>query len=357
MPYKDTLLTKKLSLEFPIIQAPMAGGPTTPELISCVSNFGGLGSLGAGYMKPAVLDVAIKLIKEKTEKAFAVNLFIPTHAEAYPSNLEAMLKVLKPYADDLGVTLPLPTKPFVPNFDEQMHIILDHKIKVFSFTFGILEPSWVKTLKNENVTIIGTATSHLEALELEKSGVDFIVCQGKEAGGHRGTFIGDAKESLVPVFSLTEACSKHVNIPIISSGGIMHGEDIIKSLKHGAAAAQMGTAFLTTDESGCSDEYKDMLLRQKHDETTLTKAFSGKYARAIKNTFIEEMQPHEEEFLEYPIQHVLTKPLRDKAENLGRIDIMSLWAGQRAFLCKKLPCKKLLEKLAHECEQHKHLLD
>ncbi|MCH9631557.1 MAG: Nitronate monooxygenase [Chlamydiia bacterium] len=352
-----TLFTDKLSLTYPIIQAPMAGGPTTPELISCVSNFGALGSLGAGYMQPDVLDVTIKLIKEKTDRNFAVNLFIPSYAEAHPSSLEAMQKVLKPYADDLGVSLPLPTKPFVPNFDEQMQVILDHKIKIFSFTFGILEPSWVRALKNEGITLIGTATSHLEALELEKSGVDYIVCQGKEAGGHRGTFIGDPKEALVPIFSLTEACAKHVNIPIISSGGIMHGEDIMKSLKHGAAAAQMGTAFLTTDEAGCSKEYKEALLEQKHDETALTKAFSGKYARAIKNTFTHEMQPHEEDFLEYPIQHVLTKPLRDKAKELGRTDIMSLWAGQRAFLCKKLPCKKLLEKLAHECEQHKHLLD
>lgn len=356
MSYKDTLFTRKLSLAYPIIQAPMAGEASTPELIASVSNFGALGSLGAGYMKPDVLDVFIKIIKEKTSAPFAVNLFIPSHAQAHPTSLEEMLHVLQPYANELKISLPLPTIPFVPNFDEQMEVLLDHKVKIFSFTFGILEPSWIRALKKENITLIGTATSHLEALELEKAGVDLLVCQGKEAGGHRGTFLGDPKDSLVPTFSLTQACSKHVKIPVIAAGGIMHGEDIIKSLKHGAIAAQMGTAFLTTEESGCSKEYKKLLLEQVHDETILTRAFSGKYARAVKNDFIEKMQPYEKKFLDYPIQHVITKPLRDKASSLGRTDLMSLWSGQRAFLCSKLPCKKLLEKLIHECEQHKHLL-
>lgn len=353
----ETRLTQLLQLNYPIIQAPMAGGVTTPELISEVCNFGALGSLGAGYMSPEVLDVSIKLIKQKTDRPFAVNLFIPSHAEAHPSSLETMQKVLTPFAEELDVILPFPTRPFVPDFESQLEVVLDHGIKILSFTFGLLEEPLMKTLKERKIITMGTATSHLEAKELEKSGVDFIIAQGKEAGGHRGTFIGDAKESLVPTFCLTEDCAKHVNLPVIAAGGIMNGEDIIKAIKHGASGAQLGTLFLTTRESGISKEYKETLLAQTNDQTTLTRAFSGKYARAIKNDFIEQMQKHKSEFLEYPIQHVITKPIRDRAEKVGRVDLMSLWAGQRAFLCKSLPTKALLEKLAQEIENHKSILD
>ena len=349
MQYFNTPLIQLLDIQYPIMQAPMAGGITTDEMVIEVCNFGALGSIGAGYMNPSSLDKAIRNIKKSTNTPFNVNLFIPSYAEAHPSSLNAMKNILTPIAQKLGITLTLPTNPYTPNFDEQLDVILDHKVRILSFTFGVLEEQYVKKLKREGVLIIGTATSHQEAKELEKSGVDFIVAQGKEAGGHRGTFLGDPLESLVPTFSLVEDLKAHTNTPIIAAGGIMNGEDLHKCLQKGACGASLGTYFLPSFESGICDAYKQLLVEQENDQTTLTKAFTGKYARAIQNKFIKEMESCQSDFLDYPIQHLMTGALRKKASQKGDTNYMSLWAGQRAFLCKKMPCNELLKKLIEEC--------
>lgn len=346
MPWNITSFTKKLHLSYPIIQAPMAGECGSPPLIASVSNFDALGSLAAGYLQPDALDLAIALTKKSTPKAFFVNFFIQNKASTTTSKLEKMQIILHSYANRLGITLPLPTPPFVPSFEKQMEVFLDHNLKLFSFTFGLLEDRWIRVLKDRKVILIGTATSQKEALLLEKTGVDFIVCQGKEAGGHRGSFIED---SFLPTYDLLTLCLKNVKVPLIAAGGIMGAKDITRALQLGASAVQMGSVFLTTTEAGTHPLYKKALLDAKQAPTVITRAFTGKHARSLNNLFIEEMNGHKDAILDYPIQHAFTTPLREAAKQQNILDYMSLWAGERSFLCQDTSTIALLENLVTQC--------
>jgi len=345
-----TSLTKALGIQFPIIQAPMAGGATTPELIAAVSNAGGLGSLGAGYMSARDVRHAIKKIRTLTDKPFAVNLFIPGE---YHSNDEQMQKAcdrLEQACAELHLKVEPVKEPYAQSFEEQINVILEEKVPVFSFTFGLLDPTWISTLKAQHTMLMGTATTLKEARELEKSGIDMIVAQGREAGGHRGTFLGVAEEALLALPDLVSQLVDKLNTPIIASGGIMDGSGIADSLKLGATGVQMGTAFLTCPESGIHPKYKQTLLELDHDSTTLTRAFSGKLVRGIQNKFITRMDVDKNEILDYPIQNVLTRSIRNKAKEENNTDYMSMYAGQSARLSRGLPVSELMEKLIDELD-------
>lgn len=343
-----TLITEKMGIQLPIIQAPMAGGATTAALVAAVSNSGGLGSLGAGYMTPAAIKAAIVRIRELTDKPFSVNLFIPQQHQATEAQIHQMCHWVEQSCAELGTKINPVTAPFAPAFEEQMQVILEEKVPVFSFTFGILAEKWVEKLKNSGVFLIGTATTLTEARLLEKHQIDAVVAQGSESGGHRGTFIGKAEDALFEINFLLNEFRKNLNIPFIASGGIMDGKGIISTLALGAEAVQMGTAFLCCHESGINPRYKETLLALTEDKTTLTRVFSGKMARGIKNKFIERMQIHQDQILDYPIQNALTRSMRQEADKLSNIDFMSMWAGQSASLCKTCFATELINKLTDE---------
>ncbi|KTD42132.1 NAD(P)H-dependent flavin oxidoreductase [Legionella parisiensis] len=346
----QTRLTEKIGLKFPIIQAPMAGGPTTPELVAAVSNAGGLGSLGAGYMTPAEIRQALKMIRKLTDKPFAVNLFIPEEHYATAAQIQHSCADIKASCHELNIEIQPVAKPYAQSFEEQMKVILEEKIPVFSYAFGLLDSVGISELKKNHTILIGTATTLAEAHALEESGIDAIVAQGSEAGGHRGTFIGKAEDGLIGLFSLIPQFVDQIKIPIIAAGGIMDGRGIVAATVLGAAGIQMGTAFLSCFESGIPDAYKHALLTQQQDNTVLTRVFSGKLARGIRNQFIERMEARKVNVLDYPIQNALTSVMRKKAKEQSNIDFMSMWAGQSAQLCRNTSANELVRALVLEAE-------
>jgi nitronate monooxygenase len=347
-PWPVTKITESLKLKFPIIQAPMAGGITTPELVAAVSNAGGLGSLGGGYMTPDELKIAVQKIKQLTKNPFAVNLFIPEKYHADSDKIDQARHTVQMSCPELNFVIPPINPPYAPSFDAQMQVILEEKIPIFSFTFGIPSENWLEKLRKQNIFLIGTATSLEEAKCLERKGIDAIVAQGSEAGGHRGTFIGKAENSLIDLESLTAELVENIHIPIIAAGGIMNANGIAKALKLGATAVQMGTVFLCCSEANTHPYYKKLLLSLSQENTTLTRAFSGKLARGLKNRFITRMKAFEESIVDYPIQNALTKAMRKEAGQQNNTDFMSMWAGQNAHLCKELSADIFIKELNRE---------
>lgn len=343
--------TVKLGIQHPIIQAPMAGGATTPELVAAVSNAGGLGSLGAGYMAPDDIRRAIKKIRELTNKPFSVNLFIPQEHEASQEQIQNACNDIQQCSKELGQKTKPVSAPYTQSFEEQIRVVIEENVSIFNFTFGILDEIWIKQLRSNNTLLIGTATTLLEAQALEEHGVDMIVAQGCEAGGHRGTFLGEPEECMCGLLSLIPQCVDQLKIPVIAAGGIMDGRGIVAAITLGAAGVQMGTAFLSCHESGIHNRYKETLLAQQQDNTTLTRAFSGKLARGIRNNFIDCMQTNHSGILDYPIQNALTKSMRQKAKEIGSTEFMSMWAGQTAALCRDISVNELIVQLVDEANK------
>ncbi len=245
-------LLNQLGIEHPVIQAPMGGGPSTPELVAAVSNAGGLGSLGAAYLAPDQITETIRRIKSLTSKPFNVNLFAGGYEAKTDRNPKPMLAMLAEIHGSLG--LPAPVLPEVPPdpFPEQFEAVLAADPPIFSFTFGIPNADAMDRLKARHITVIGTATTVEEARMLSEAGVDAILAQGAEAGAHRGTFAGPFESAMIPTFQLVPSISNAVSLPVIASGGIMDGHDILQALRLGASAAALGTAFLACPESGAS---------------------------------------------------------------------------------------------------------
>lgn len=349
--WKKTRLTNQLNVALPIIQAPMAGGATTPELVTAVSNAGGLGSLGAGYMSPSEIRQAIKRIRELTQAPFAVNLFIPEKYRATPTQMQKACDDINQSCRELDSKIAPINPPYAENFDEQVRVIIEEKVPVFSYTFGLLDTKWIQQLKKNHILLIGTATTLPEAKALEASGgVDLIVAQGSEAGGHRGTFLEIPEHALIGVMSLIPQLADNMTTPIIAAGGIMDGRSIVAALTLGASGVQMGTAFLSCHESGVPKVYKQTLLNQIQDHTRLTRAFSGKLARGINNQFIEDFNRKDAIILDYPIQNALTAKMRVAAKAQNNINFMSLWAGQSAFKCRSMGAAELMASLVKEVE-------
>lgn len=335
---------------YPIIQAPMAGGATTPELVAAVSNAGGLGSLAGVLLSPNRLREAIHQIRQLTDQPFNVNLFVLEPVEVELGVLEAALDRLQPIRAELGLPPAAAPQKFSEDFGAQLEVLLEEKPPVVSFHFDIVSAQVVERLHKAGCKVIGTATNVAEALAWEQAGADYVCAQGGEAGGHRGTFIGPFEQSMTGTLALVPQVADAVKVPVIAAGGIMDGRGIAAALLLGASAVQMGTAFLTCPESGAHPMYKQALLEAKGDPTVVTPTFSGRPARGLRNAFIERMQPYEAQVPPYPIQNALTGEIRQAAAKAGRIEYMSLWAGQAASLCRNLPAAELVETLMQETQ-------
>jgi nitronate monooxygenase len=344
-------LLERLGIEYPILLAPMGGGPGTPELAAAVSEAGGLGSLGASYMTPAQMREDIRKIRALTRKPFHINLFAGGRGPQPPGDLKAMLALLGEVHASLGLAAPaLPPLPSDP-FHEQLEVVLDERPALFSFTFGIPDGEAMKREKARGIAVMGTATTVVEAAMLEAAGVDAIVAQGAEAGAHRGTFAGRFEDSLVPTVELVRGIVRQTALPVVAAGGIMDGRDIAAALASGAAAVQLGTAFLACPESGASEAYKRAILTAGRDTTVITRAFSGRPARGLANDFIARLQGREEVILPYPLQNALTRPMRTAAAQRGEAGFLSLWAGQGVARARALPAGELVRRLVEEMQR------
>jgi nitronate monooxygenase len=340
-----------LSLAHPIIQAPLAGGGDTPNLVAAVSNAGGLGFIGAAYLTPDQIYDTSATVRRLTPRPFGINLFAPLTAKSAARDPTPTLKRIAPYFAELGLPAPSVPKSTGASFDEQLAAALESGASVFSFTFGVLPASAIQAIKERHMLLIGTATTVKEALVLEQSGVDAIVAQGSEAGGHRGSFACEFDAGMIGTISLVPQVVDAVRVPVIASGGIMDGRGIVAALALGASAVQLGTAFLTCDESGIPEAYKQAILNAQEDQTRITRAFSGRPARGIMNRFMSEMDSAQEEVIQqFPLQNALTRPLRKAAAEHGRAEFLSLWAGQGVRLARRQSAAELVARLAREID-------
>lgn len=343
-------LAERLGIDHPIIQAPMGGGPTTPALIAAVSNAGALGSVAGGYLDPAQLESEIAAVRRITSRPFAVNLFVDG-ATAGAEDLEPMLALLSRWHASLGVPPPDLITPPASRLAEQVEVVLAAAPPAVSFAFGIPDAELITRLRGIGAFLMGTATSVEEARQLEAAGLDAVVAQGSEAGAHRGTFAAPFEAALIGTMALVPQVVDAVSLPVVASGGIMDGRGIVAAQALGAAAVQMGTAFLVTEEAGIPAIYRERLLAAREDETTLTRAFSGRPARGLRNAFIDEVEREGVPIPPYPLQNSLTRPLRAAAARQGRSDALSLWTGQGVRLARGGPAAQLVERLVREAER------
>jgi nitronate monooxygenase len=342
----DTGVARLLGTRYPIVQAPMAGGLTTPELVAAVSNAGGLGSLGGAILPPDDLRDAIAAIRELTDRPFGVNLFAPlSPPDVDTEAVAAMQAVLAPFRAELGLpeATDIPSPPPPGLVEAQLEVVAEARVPVFSFTFGALP---FEAVREAGSVILGTATTVAEAVELEGLGVDAIVAQSGEAGGHRGTFLGPFEDGLVGGVSLVPRIVDHVSVPVLLAGGIMDGRGIAAALALGAEGVQLGTAFLGCPESGAPEPLRRVL--RTADATVVTRAYSGRQARLVRTHLVEAIEAAAVEPPPYPVQAVITADLRAAALAADRSDLFLVLSGQGAGALRDLPAAELVETLVRE---------
>jgi len=346
-----TELTRRLKLSHPIFQAPLAGGGDTPELVAAVCNAGGLGFIGAAYLSADQIRDRSRAIRERTQRPFGINLFAPLQPPDADIDVRPALKQVAPYYAELQLPAPEPPQVGKDRFESQLAAVLESGASVFSFTFGILPPGALDALKR-SMLVLGTATSVAEAVALEQAGVDAIVSQGSEAGGHRGSFVTAFEFAMIGTMALVPQVVDAVSIPVVASGGIMDGRGIAAALALGADAVQLGTAFLTCHEAGVPEGYKQRILTAHEDETRVTRVFSGRQARGLVNRFMTEMEAsgNPKAVLPFPLQNDLTRPLRNAATRQDRSEYLSLWAGQGVRLSRSQSAADLVARLVAETE-------
>jgi nitronate monooxygenase len=344
MSLTQTRFTKALQLKYPLVVAPMAGGPSSVELVVASSEAGALGSIGAAYWNAAALREFTAKVQARTKRPIAINLFIPAHLPPVSEEaLGAAVKATQKFRDDLGIAAPNLVPPYEENFDEQFEAALAMKPAVVSFVFGLLPPSALKEAKKRGAYLIGTATTPEEAEALADSGVDAAVLQGVEAGGHRGIFQAESSDPQISTLDLLAQTKRRIKLPLIAAGGLMSAQDIEAALRCGADAVQMGTAFLATEEAGTSAPYRAKLLEAPTRATQLTRAFSGRWARGLTNRFMRELA--ESSVLPFPAQNKFTRDLRSASLAKNSADFLSLWCGTGAGDLWTGSTKALIESL------------
>ncbi|MCC6210032.1 MAG: DUF561 domain-containing protein [Burkholderiales bacterium] len=346
----ETPLCARFGLAVPIIQAPMAGGPSSQELVAACSAAGALGSFGFAYTQPEEMKKQCAWVRAKTERPFAINLFSsPLPAPIAPAAQRAALDAVAGYYREMGLPAPeTVTAPYAPDLNAQLDAIAQIRPRVFTVHLNDLNKDRIKQFKTLDILVGGSATCVAEAQRLEQLGFDFVVAQGGEAGGHRGSFLRDPYQSLTGTLALVRLVARAVTVPVVAAGGIMDGEGVAAALALGAGLAQLGTAFIPCPESGASQVHKDLVLAATEDGTRLTEKFSGKPARGLANRFIDEMAAANAPQLAFPAQNAVTGRLRQASAKAGNGDFVALWAGQAAPLSRALPAAELIARIESE---------
>lgn len=337
-------------IELPIVLGPMAGGPSTPQLAAAVSNAGGLGFLGEGYATPEQIRSDVRALKEATGRPFAVNLFTPSAPPIDETRIRRAIALLAPYREELGLPPQQAPSTFAEDFDEQLAVLLEERIPVLTVTFGLPPEGVVDRIHASGAIVGGTATTPAEGRALADAGVDFVVAQGSEAGGHRGSFLPVEGDDLIGTMALVPQVRDTTGLPVIAAGGIGDGRGIAAALLLGACAAQLGTAFLLSPEAGTSAPYRAALRRAASEDTVVTAAFSGRRARGLRNRFTADLDGHAGELPPYPILNALTREIRRAATERGDESLLSLWSGQAVGAARELPAADLVAALAGETQ-------
>jgi len=347
-------LTSLLGIETPIIQAPMAG-VSTPALAAAVSNAGGLGSLGVGAMNAQGARKVIRETRELTGKPFNINVFCHAPASADATIEKAWTEWLAPVFAQYGATPPAKLSEIYTSFvvdDAMLEVFVDEKPAIVSFHFGLPSKEYIDALRGAGIKLIASATNVREAQQLVTAGMDAIVAQGIEAGGHRGTFDPEACDDNLGTFALTRLLASRFDVPVIAAGGIMDGAGIAAALALGAQAAQLGTAFVPCTETSIDEGYRRAILSDAADHTTFTAAISGRKARGLVNKFTELGRgAHAPAVPAYPIAYDAGKSLHAAAKAKGEFGYGAQWAGQAAALVRELPAAELMARLEAELQQ------
>ena len=331
-------------VRIPVIAAPMAGGPTTPELVAAVTEAGGFGFLAAGYLAPDTLAAQLKKTRELTAKPFGVNLFVPGGRSTV--DVESYRERLRGEAAEPGEP-----RWHDDGYPAKLDLVIAERVPVISFTFGRPAPADADRVHAAGSQVVVTVTTPEEALLAQEIGADALCVQGFEAGGHRGTFVDEPSGDLYGLLSSIRLISAAVDLPLIATGGLVHGADVAAVLAAGAIAAQCGTAFLRCPEAGTPAPQRRALADGTRS-TALTRAFSGRTARGLVNRFMTEHGPYAP--AAYPEVNDMTRPIRAASGKAGDPEAMSLWAGQTYPLATAAPAADVVRRLAAEAADAIH---
>jgi nitronate monooxygenase len=347
------LLLDRLGIALPIIQAPMAG-VSSPAMAAAVSNAGGLGSLSVGATDVHGARAAIAALRDATDRPFNINLFCHQPAIADPWRDARWIERLRPAFAVFGAEPPPALTEIYRSFldDEAMlELLLDERPPVLSFHFGLPPSAWIAALRRVGIVILATATNLTEAAAAEAAGVHVIVAQGWEAGGHRGIFDPDGRDPMMKTRELTRALARRTGLPVIAAGGIMDGAGIAAALREGAAAAQLGTAFVATDESLASPHYRAALAAAVPGSTVMTRTLSGRPARSLPTRFTALTANVADQYVPaYPLAYDLAKALHAIASAKGEGGFGAQWAGEGAHRARPMPAAQLIDRLLAELE-------
>jgi nitronate monooxygenase len=357
----STPFTRRIGIEHPLIQAPMAGS-TPAALVAAVSNAGALGSLGAGYLEPqAILEQAAQ-IRALGARSYAIGLFV--QPDEFDADMAAVARAQTQLdalmaREGLAVRTSVPAR-WAPRFSDQFAALCEARPAVASFAFGVISPAQMRELRQRDIYVIGTATTVTEAQTWAAIGADAVCVQGAEAGGHRGTFLHAAEDAMIGLFALLPLTLRALaanarDMSVIAAGGIMDGRGMLAAEVFGAAASQLGTAFLACPECSAAAAWKQDLPQVEAHQVATIRSFSGRAARGRRNRFVEAL-PEAVQGLPYPVLNALTAPLRRAAAAAGRGDLLSEWCGQAASLVRPLPAAELVARLLLEVAQAKHTL-
>jgi nitronate monooxygenase len=347
-----TKVSEVLGIEYPILQGPFGGKLSSVELVSTVSNAGGLGGYGAYSLSPQEIIQIDQQIKATTNKPYNINLWVSDtdtpDGTVSDEQFNLAQTLFKPYFEELGIALPGKPAPFQSRFENQVEVILYQRPPVFSFVFGIPAAGILEQCRRLSIITIGAATTLDEALALESAGVDLIIASGFEAGGHRPSFLAPAESSTTGTFVLLQLIKEKVKTPVIAAGGIANGKGVAAALALGADAAQIGTAFLATDESNITATHRQMLFSDAAKYTTLSRAFTGRLGRGITNRMAQDLIGKDRKFLPFPLQSHFMSHLRKGAIEQEKWDLLYFWGGQIAPVLKHTKAADLMRSMIEE---------
>ena len=334
-------------LAAPIIQAPMAGGVCTPELVAAVTNAGGLGSFGFAYSQANTIAQELLAAKSQAKGPINANFFVFQKPNLPSQDHQSQaLQALQELPLAANFAFETPQAPYYLDLDQQLAPVWQNPPEVLSFHFGIPNSFIIEKAHSLGISVGITATNWQEAMAIEKAGADFIVAQGIEAGGHRGSFDANALPQGSTTLELVQQLRKHIHLPTVAAARLMSPHAIQQVLRAGAIAAQLGTAFLCCHEAGTHPSYKAFLLANKHRSCVFTQAFSGRFAKGVQNEFITLM--HQKPVLPFPIQNSVTSALRQWASKAHNPEYQSIWAGDGFAQLKQISVASLIEDLVAE---------
>lgn len=337
-----TSLLTNLGLDIPVIAAPMAGGATTPAMVIAAADAGGVGFVPAGYKAVDALQADITAVRQASVP-FGVNVFAPNPVPISPADYRAYAAQVQREADRFGVTLPAEPKDDDDAWAAKIDLLLSDPVPVVSFTFGLPDTATISALQKQGTVVIQTVTTAEEARVAAAAGVDLLAVQASVAGGHSGTLTPSRPPTEVPIGELITQVTHTVDTPVIAAGGITSSAAVAAALHSGASAVAVGTLLLLADESGASATHQAALQDPARTETVLTRAFTGRPARGLRNSFIDTFESHAP--LGYPAIHHLTSPLRKAAAAAGVADDVHLWAGTGYRQARRAPTAAILTAL------------